>query len=435
MRKLQKEQKESLRQRSYKEIQDVHKRRETREREQAADEELKRAIAIAAEQENNAGWREKEEGYHRKTAFQRSEKRVINHRPKPVDIITCVLHSIILKQKLVVRRIRSPVEVIENLNLEQLNSLLDSAEEMVSLMTEDEDGWHHVNVVAGHQLEILRGERAVKKSMKNIYNNIETELKGKSPAELAEVEQECSKLLDDNNNTDEIVDVEYWSELRNLCSVFKSRLQLKKYYTKYLDLVQESTRKLKKKGLYVDEDADMDAARKLRTMEIEEVDDSHIPFLDDSFPKYAELLPLSITPDDDRKKVNKIRNKVLHKMARKVLTEIAIANPMKFEHQLLSAQEKIAQKEASAFIDDGVNEIDIQMKNDVPIPVGQQKVYEWHNKYRPRKPQYFNRVKTGFSWTKYNQAHYNIENPPPKVVMGYKFNIFYPDIIDKSKPP
>merc|ERR1712230_232363 len=55
--------------------------------------------------------------------------------------------------------------------------------------------------------------------------------------------------------------------------------------------------------------------------------------------------------------------------------------------------------------------------------------------YRPRKPRYFNRVHTGFEWNKYNQTHYDSDNPPPKVVQGYKFNIFYPDLIDKSKAP
>ena len=36
---------------------------------------------------------------------------------------------------------------------------------------------------------------------------------------------------------------------------------------------------------------------------------------------------------------------------------------------------------------------------------------------------------------KHNRAHYDQDNPPPKVVQGYKFNIFYPDLIDKSKAP
>ncbi|PFH32887.1 cactin [Besnoitia besnoiti] len=61
--------------------------------------------------------------------------------------------------------------------------------------------------------------------------------------------------------------------------------------------------------------------------------------------------------------------------------------------------------------------------------------YTWEEKYRPRKPRFFNRVRTGYSWNKYNTTHYDHDNPPPKVVQGYKFNIFYPDLIDKTKTP
>ena len=60
---------------------------------------------------------------------------------------------------------------------------------------------------------------------------------------------------------------------------------------------------------------------------------------------------------------------------------------------------------------------------------------QWVGKYRPRKPRYFNRVQMGYEWNKYNQTHYDHDNPPPKVVQGYKFNIFYPDLIDKAKAP
>ncbi|XP_067872450.1 splicing factor Cactin [Heterodontus francisci] len=63
------------------------------------------------------------------------------------------------------------------------------------------------------------------------------------------------------------------------------------------------------------------------------------------------------------------------------------------------------------------------------------KVYLWADKYRPRKPRFFNRVHTGFEWNKYNQTHYDFDNPPPKIVQGYKFNIFYPDLIDKRATP
>ena len=60
---------------------------------------------------------------------------------------------------------------------------------------------------------------------------------------------------------------------------------------------------------------------------------------------------------------------------------------------------------------------------------------QWASKYRPRKPRYFNRVQMGYEWNKYNQTHYDHDNPPPKVVQGYKFNVFYPDLIDKVRAP
>ena len=53
------------------------------------------------------------------------------------------------------------------------------------------------------------------------------------------------------------------------------------------------------------------------------------------------------------------------------------------------------------------------------------------DKYRPRKPRYFNKIQTGYFWNRYNRTHYDSDNPPPKMVLGYRFNIFYPDLIDK----
>lgn len=53
----------------------------------------------------------------------------------------------------------------------------------------------------------------------------------------------------------------------------------------------------------------------------------------------------------------------------------------------------------------------------------------------PKKPKYFNRVRTGYNWSTYNRTHYDHQNLPPKSVQAYKFNIFYPDMIDKSRVP
>jgi len=80
----------------------------------------------------------------------------------------------------------------------------------------------------------------------------------------------------------------------------------------------------------------------------------------------------------------------------------------------------------------GLNdEIDVNIKN----ADGSSLTYAWQDKYRPRKPRYFNRVKTGYDWNAYNKTHYDHDNPPPKIVQGYKFNVFYPDLIDKTTTP
>lgn len=40
-----------------------------------------------------------------------------------------------------------------------------------------------------------------------------------------------------------------------------------------------------------------------------------------------------------------------------------------------------------------------------------------------RSRSYHNRVHTGYDWNMYNKTHYDLQNPPPKTVQGYKFNI------------
>ena len=52
-----------------------------------------------------------------------------------------------------------------------------------------------------------------------------------------------------------------------------------------------------------------------------------------------------------------------------------------------------------------------------------------------KKPSYWGRELMGYEWNKYNQTHFDSDNPPPKVVQGYEFHIQYPDLISKSRAP
>jgi len=122
--------------------------------------------------------------------------------------------------------------------------------------------------------------------------------------------------------------------------------------------------------------------------------------------------------------------------------------------QLIAARRTVAQ---SRFVSRKVRDVDNQPDNDqvaeamyrAEVDKGldseeelfeieedlSRQTYMWEDKYRPRKPRYYNKVLTGYEWNKYNQTHYDIDNPPPKVVQGYKMTIFLPDLIDKTKAP
>jgi hypothetical protein len=131
-------------------------------------------------------------------------------------------------------------------------------------------------------------------------------------------------------------------------------------------------------------------------------------------PSDFEPGTIFLTEEDDTKRLDYTRQQVLNK-GRKV-------------ENVLTVEEKALQREARK----GMTDDEASFGVEVDL---EQQSYLWSDKYRPRKPRYFNRVHTGFEWNKYNQTHYDMDNPPPKIVQGYKFNIFYPDLLDKSTTP
>uniref|UniRef100_A0A183DDX1 CactinC_cactus domain-containing protein n=1 Tax=Gongylonema pulchrum TaxID=637853 RepID=A0A183DDX1_9BILA len=92
----------------------------------------------------------------------------------------------------------------------------------------------------------------------------------------------------------------------------------------------------------------------------------------------------------------------------------------------------LAEKEMELIARKGMTDDEATFSVEAPLEA---QTFLWSEKYRPRKPRYFNRVHTGFEWNKYNQTHYDMDNPPPKIVQGYRFNIFYPDLLDVTQTP
>ncbi|GMY25011.1 isoform 2 of cactin [Fagus crenata] len=133
----------------------------------------------------------------------------------------------------------------------------------------------------------------------------------------------------------------------------------------------------------------------------------------------------AIDPEEDRAMLERKRVAVVKEQQRRIQEALASkpAAPSEDNFELKAMKSMGAMEEGDAVFGSG-SEVNLDSQ-----------VYWWHDKYRPRKPKYFNRVHTGYEWNKYNQTHYDHDNPPPKIVQGYKFNIFYPDLVDKIKAP
>jgi len=207
--------------------------------------------------------------------------------------------------------------------------------------------------------------------------------------------------------------------------------------------------------------------------EQETIDDKDIPMIDESHPSYQSLLSQAVFAEDDFDYLELQRSRVLKATMEKLQKQFQPVNKHYNKSQMAKPnisnnstnnntnnstnnntnntinnsnnmnkknnnnqnednETQLYNKEAARPNEAGETSFN---NNEVNVPEELRVTYWWHDKYRPRKPRYFNRVKTGYSWNKYNQTHYDPDNPPPKIVQGYKFNIFYPDLIDNTKTP
>lgn len=173
--------------------------------------------------------------------------------------------------------------------------------------------------------------------------------------------------------------------------------------------------------------AESDDSSQDSSHQVDKGDEVEIDLLEECFklyergsysPKYLKTSDIEpgtdiLTEEDNQLRIDEMRNKVIDN---------------ENEEEALSKQDMLLRHEARKGMNDDEAEFSVETKLD-------SQVYLWSDKYRPRKPRYFNRVHTGFEWNKYNQTHYDMDNPPPKIVQGYKFNIFFPDKINKSATP
>ncbi|XP_059665282.1 splicing factor Cactin [Cornus florida] len=433
------------------EIEKVKKRREERAIEKAQHEEEMALLARERARAEFQDWEKKEEEFHFDQSKVRSEIRLREGRTRPIDILSKQLDP---SDDFDIE-INEPYMVFKGLTVKEMEELRDDIKMHLDLDRATPthiEYWEALLVVSDWELSEARKKDALDRARvrgeqppaellaedRGLHSSIEADvrslLQGKTRGELEVLHSQIESQM--RSGTAKVV--EYWEAILKRLHIYKAKACLKEIHTKMLRKHLERLEQPlgNEDNLEMDEslrppleeesDHDIDAPAlspepilNEETHESEDEAGSYSPEL-----LHGDENEEAIDPEEDKAILEWKRKAVLEEQQKRI-QEAMVSRPSPSEDNLeMKAMKAMgAMEEGDAVFGSG-SEVNLDSQ-----------VYWWHDKYRPRKPKYFNRVHTGYEWNKYNQTHYDHDNPPPKIVQGYKFNIFYPDLVDKTKAP
>lgn len=393
----------------FSEIEKVRNRRLARELHLEEMERVRAEESKMKELEHYDEWARKEEAFHLQQQRQRSAIRLVEGREKAVDVLAQNIllfgarnedeenaarvkykekYSALEELETLEVNLEEPHTLLKELKLSELQELLVDIDAFRRLEREaaseggrgdDDDNmaihyWDALHNVTMDEIQYLKtgGEKG---NHASIVNDIRGMFKGQSLAALVQMKQDIEEKLRGGVSGDAngvVVDTDYWQTVLHQLEVHLAKLELSEIHSKML-VKQLEKLEVKREELHKKAEAG------------ETVEDAE-----------ASSSPKKLSS-----------------------AEMAAPLPDGVEAEFGNVEEELG-------LDD---EIDLNNGN----PTSSQ--YAMQDKFRPRKPRYFNRVKTGYDWNAYNKTHYDHDNPPPKIVQGYKFNVFYPDLIDRTKTP
>ncbi|KAI0503956.1 hypothetical protein KFK09_014903 [Dendrobium nobile] len=374
------------------EIEKVKKRREERAVEKAQHEEEMAMLARERAKAEFQDWEKKEEEFHFDQSKFRSMIRLREGRVKPIDILAKNLDC---SDDFDIE-INEPYTVFKGLTVREMEELWDDIKMYLDMDRSTETRirfWEALMVVCNWELAEARKRDALDRARvrgeeppadilaeeRGLHSSIESDVKGllegKSFVELEKMQENIELQM--RSGTAKVV--EYWEAVIKRLQIYKAKACLREIHANLL----------RKHLLHLEQPVKVE--RGLENSEaMKPIEVDNLQVVEDHQQAFVE-----IEMDESENEPE--------------------GETGSFSPELLQCDED---EEA---IDPEEDQAEL--------------VYWWHDKYRPRKPKYFNRVHTGYEWNKYNQTHYDHDNPPPKIVQGYKFNIFYPDLVDKSKAP
>ncbi|XP_062490446.1 splicing factor Cactin isoform X1 [Pezoporus occidentalis] len=439
------------------ELQKVKQLRLEREREKAMREQELEMLQREKEAEHFKTWEEQEDNFHLQQAKLRSKIRIRDGRAKPIDLLAKYISA---EDDDLAVEMHEPYTFLNGLTVSDMEDLVEDIQVYMELeQGKNVDFWRDMTIITEDEIAKLRKLEASGKGgpgerrdgvNASVSSDVQSVFKGKTYNQLQVLYQGIeSKIRAGGPN----LDIGYWESLLQQLKAYMARARLRE---RHQDVLRQKLYKLKqeqgveseplfpiKQELASPSDSPLFSLPcRLDPEEMVQPGPSSEPEAEQD----AEAKGEAVLMEEDL-----IQQSLDDYDAGKYSPRLLSTNELPFDAHVLEAEEDthrlllLRQQlqvtgDATESTDDiffrkakeGMGADEAQFSVEMPLTG---KAYLWADKYRPRKPRFFNRVHTGFEWNKYNQTHYDFDNPPPKIVQGYKFNIFYPDLIDKRSTP
>jgi len=395
-------------------------------------------------------WVAQEDDFVLKQAKKKAAIRVKEGRAKPIDWLAVTLRVVDPTRDHLDDEVEEkdlefidPDSVFDGLSGTEFSDLRKDIDTYLNLETNrnNREYWRTMQIICKDRQRKLRKSGPEGRAVSSVATDIDNLLSPKTFEQLEVLERQIRNKLDSN----EPIDTDYWQELLDSLLVWKAKAKIKRVYHDVLDSrLKQLQQANERKALQVQsklsgsEVSGLEAVKYSR--ELDPDPSLELSIKDKTLEMVSEASFL--------REVATARRKVL-KMG--YVPEAKGTAPTVASTSLPSGQTQAADPTArfATSAEDASSttkalfdrEVAKGFDEDEEIFAGEEEVTTsdtqalWMGKYRPRKPKYFNRVQMGYEWNKYNQTHYDHDNPPPKVVQGYKFHIFYPDLIDITKAP
>ncbi|KAL3287167.1 hypothetical protein HHI36_001646 [Cryptolaemus montrouzieri] len=428
------------------ELEKVKMRRLERDLERQKREEETLLLQKSKEATQFEEWERQEDNFHLHQARLRSHIRIQDGRAKPIDLLAKYISA---EEEVDAVEMHEPYTYLNGLQIKDLEDLVEDIKVYKELERgKNSDYWSDITVIVEDELQKLKkiehhnefdmGVSRREGIHQAVASDVTSVLKGKTSEQLRVLQNQIEAKISGKGVG---IDVGYWESLLSQLKAHLARARLKDRHQESLrrklqvlkseQAVSSSTTNTTDEPLSSDVKPSI-SRENVETEETEDIEedeeDSATALLNEYFRAYEsggyspkllssddlELGTIVVIEEDDTKRLEFARRQV--------------TNSGKELENVITKEEKLFQMQAEKGMDEDEAQFSVEAALD-------NQVYLWSDKYRPRKPRYFNRVHTGFEWNKYNQTHYDMDNPPPKIVQGYKFNIFYPDLIDKTTTP